>query len=78
MLLGDRDLDRGMRAMKVAERLREAMVDGPSDTDPQPSVEEAAQRGDLIAASLGGGERRARVRQERLAGPVSLTARRSR
>ena len=68
MLLGHGDLDRGMRAMKVAKRLREAMVDGPSDTDPQPSAEEAAQRGDLIPTSLGGGERRARMRQERLAG----------
>jgi hypothetical protein len=31
-------------------------------------MEEAAQRGDLIPASRGRGERRARVRQERLAG----------
>jgi hypothetical protein len=69
VFLGDRDLNRGMRTMEVAERLRKAMVDGPCDSDPQPSTEEAAQRGDLIPASLGRGESRARVRQEGLAGP---------
>ena len=67
MLLGDRDLDCGMRTMEVTERLGEAMVDGPCDTDPKPSAEEAAQRRDLIAAAVGGGERCARMRQERLA-----------
>jgi hypothetical protein len=57
-----------MRARKIAEGLGEAMVGGPRDTDAEPSMEEASQRRDLIPASLGGGERRARVRQERLAG----------
>ena len=55
--------------MEVTERLREAVVDGPRDTDPQPSAKEATQRGDLIATALGCGESRARMRRERLAGP---------
>jgi hypothetical protein len=69
VLLGHRDLDHGVRSVKVAEGLREAMVDGPGDTDPQPSTQEAAQRGDLSPAPLGRGKCRTRVWQKRLAGP---------
>jgi hypothetical protein len=57
-----------MGAMEVAQGLREAVVDGPRDADPQPSVELAPQGGDRLATALGGGQGSARVRQQRLAG----------
>jgi len=41
VLLGEADLDRGMGAMKVAERLGEAAVDGPCDADFQSPVKQA-------------------------------------
>jgi hypothetical protein len=56
VLLGHGDLDRGMRAMKVAKRLPQWST---GRTDPQPSMGRRAA-GDLIPTSLGG-ERRARV-----------------
>jgi hypothetical protein len=68
VFLRERDLNRGMLTMEVAERFREAVVDWPGDPDPQPSVELAAQRSDRFATALGCGDRRPRVRQELLTG----------
>jgi hypothetical protein len=53
--------------MKIAERLGEAVVDGSRDTSPQPPAELTAQRRDRVAAVLSRVERRACVRQQRLA-----------
>jgi hypothetical protein len=69
VLLGELDLDCGMGTMEIAERFGEATINGPGDTDPQPSMEHAPQGGDRVAASLRLGERRPRVWEERLAGP---------
>jgi len=66
--LDERNLHRGMGAMEVAEHLGEAMVDWPCDADLQSSVQHAPQGGDRVAALVGRGESRTRVRQERLAG----------
>jgi hypothetical protein len=62
------DLDRGMGAMEVPQRFGKPVVHRAGEADPQPSVEQAPERGDRVAASLGGGERCPRVWQERLAG----------
>jgi hypothetical protein len=67
VLIGERDLDRGMRTVKIAERLGETVIDGSRDADPQPPVQHPAQGGDRVAASLGRRERHPRVRQQCLA-----------
>jgi hypothetical protein len=61
------DLDRGVGTMEGPERLGEPVVNRPRDADPQPSVENAAQGGDRVAASLRCRERCPGVRQQRLA-----------
>jgi hypothetical protein len=67
VLLGDADADRRMRAVELAECRGEAAVHRPHDTHPQAPCEQAAQRHDRVAAPLGRGQRRARMREERLA-----------
>jgi hypothetical protein len=56
-----------MRAMEPPEGLSERAVYGSGDADPQTSLKDLPQRGDRVAAAVGGGQRRAGVRQQRLA-----------
>jgi hypothetical protein len=56
-----------VRAVKLAERGGEAAIHRPHDADAQAAREQAAQRHDRVAAPLGRRERRAGVREERLA-----------
>jgi hypothetical protein len=52
VLVREHDVDGGMGAMEVAERLGETVVDGARDADPQSTMQHPAQRGDRVAPPL--------------------------
>jgi hypothetical protein len=69
VLLGEDDLDRGMRAMEVAEHSEETPVDGsPDNPDLEGAAQQPAQGGDRVAAVLDRGDCGAGVGDELLAG----------
>jgi hypothetical protein len=67
VLARERDLDRGMGPMEIAEGLGEAVIYRPRDADAESAVEQSTKRGDRLATSLSRSESSPRVRQQRLA-----------
>jgi hypothetical protein len=67
LVAAEADLDGRVCAAELAEGVAEAVVYRAGDADAEPAVEDAAQGGDGLAASFGGGQCGAGVGEEGLA-----------